>query len=140
MEGKTVRNFIVCLSFAFVAAAFGTFGPLASAPALALDTGLESTALHAGLSEGDDGSNADVAIIAGRVINALLGLVGVVFLVLVIFAGYKWMMARGNAKETEDAKNMLVQAVIGLLIIFAAYVLVDYLLGLAIFEVVGVDL
>ena len=55
------------------------------------------------------------------VITTVLTFVGVIFLVLAIYGGYTWMLARGNEQEVEKAKNILINAVIGLVVVIAAY-------------------
>lgn len=55
------------------------------------------------------------------VISAFLGLLGIIFLVLIIYAGFNWMTAQGDEEKVTLAKNTLTRAVIGLIIIIAAY-------------------
>jgi len=57
------------------------------------------------------------------IIKLALSFVGVLFLLLCLYGGYKWMTARGNEQEVEDAKKLLTAAVIGLIIILAAYLI-----------------
>lgn len=57
----------------------------------------------------------------GSVVGIALSLLGVFFLVLIIYAGYTWMVARGNAPEVEKAKNTIINATMGLLIVLGAY-------------------
>ncbi|MDD5031571.1 MAG: pilin [Patescibacteria group bacterium] len=66
-----------------------------------------------------DGSS--LARIVSVVIQAFLGLLGVIFLVLLITAGYKWMTAAGNEEKMTEAKGTIWRAVIGLIITVAAY-------------------
>lgn len=47
----------------------------------------------------------------------------ITFLGLMIYAGFTWMLARGNAQEVERAKNIIIYAVIGLAVVLGAYVL-----------------
>lgn len=54
-------------------------------------------------------------------IEILLGFVGVLFLILMVYAGFMWMMARGNEQVIEKAKGLITDAVIGLVIVLAAY-------------------
>ena len=56
----------------------------------------------------------------GAIIQAFLGLLGVIFLVLIIYAGYNWMTAQGEEEKVTKAKDTLQRAVIGLIIIIAA--------------------
>lgn len=62
-----------------------------------------------------------VPVTAGRIINGFLGVLGIFAVVLIIYAGYLWMNARGNEQQVEKARSILTQAVIGLIIILAAY-------------------
>jgi cbb3-type cytochrome oxidase subunit 3 len=57
----------------------------------------------------------------GEIIQAFLSFLGVIFLVLMIYGGYAWMMARGNEQEVVKAKNIITNAIIGLVIVLAAY-------------------
>ena len=56
-----------------------------------------------------------------NIIQAFLGLLGIIFLVLIIYAGYNWMTAAGEEEKVTKAKETLTRAVIGLIIIVAAY-------------------
>lgn len=86
-------------------------------------SGLNLTAGKAGYP--DEQKSVDGMIVKGinKGINLVLTFVGVLFLILTIVAGFKWMTARGNESEVEKAKKMLVQGIIGLLIVLAAYAL-----------------
>lgn len=72
------------------------------------------------------GFNTDVTfeIIVSTVITMVLGLMGVIFLVLAIYGGYNWMMARGNEDMVEKAKKTITNATIGLIVVLSAYALV----------------
>lgn len=59
-------------------------------------------------------------IIAGLLINSLLGLVGLFFLVQIIYAGFKFMFSEGGDNKKE-AQATLRNAGIGIFIILAAY-------------------
>ena len=62
-----------------------------------------------------------VPAIIGTVIQALLGLIGLIFLVLMLYAGYNWMIARGEEEKVEKAKDTITRAIIGLIIVVGAY-------------------
>jgi hypothetical protein len=57
----------------------------------------------------------------GKVIKVVLGLLGTIFLALTFYAGVLWMTAGGNEDNIEKAKKILSAAVIGLVIVMAAY-------------------
>lgn len=69
-----------------------------------------------GLSE-----SATVPMIASTIISIVLGLLGIIFIVLLVYAGFTWMTANGEEDKINKAKGTIMTAVIGLAIIIAAY-------------------
>lgn len=91
-------------------------------PALAIDTGLKETGKAAGFGE----TPTDITVVVGRGISAALGLLGIIFLVLVVYGGFLWMTASGNEQQIEKAKKLLISAVIGLAIVSAGYAIASF--------------
>ena len=58
---------------------------------------------------------------AARLVNYFLGLLGTIFLVYIVYAGYLWMTAGGEEQQIEEAKDHMKNGVIGLVIILAAF-------------------
>lgn len=68
---------------------------------------------------------------AGRlisVINYLLSFIGIIFFCLLIYAGYLWMMARGNEEEIKKAQKIIREAVVGIIVILVARIITEFLL------------
>ncbi len=55
------------------------------------------------------------------IITAIFSVLGLIFLFLTLYAGYLWMTAMGDSKKVTRAKDMLSQAVIGLIIVVLSY-------------------
>lgn len=70
----------------------------------------------------------DIPVLIGRVISIALSLVGTLFLILMIYAGFLWMLARGDSKTVDKAKDILRSAVIGLIIVAGAYAFTTFVL------------
>lgn len=70
---------------------------------------------------GNPPGETGMAEIVQYVISAFLGLLGIIFLVLIIYSGFNWMTAQGDEEKVTLAKDTLSRAVIGLIIIIAAY-------------------
>ena len=70
--------------------------------------------------------NQDVPTMLGTVIGAAMSLVGVVFFVLSIYAGFLWMTARGDETQAKKARDTLTMSVIGLIIVFGAYAITAF--------------
>lgn len=62
-----------------------------------------------------------VATIVATAIRAFIGLLGIIFVVLIVASGYNWMTAGGDEAKITKAKNTISRAVIGLVIVLAAY-------------------
>lgn len=69
----------------------------------------------------DIGGEDSAVNIVATVIQIALGLLGIIFLILIIISGYKWMTAGGNEDQVTKAKANLKNAIIGMIIVLASY-------------------
>ena len=65
--------------------------------------------------------------VAMQIVLAALGFVGLIFFIMILFAGYQWMTAGGNEDKVKEAKQRLQHAIIGLVVIVAAFALATYI-------------
>jgi hypothetical protein len=72
------------------------------------------------------GTPTDLSTIIALIIKSFLGLLGVIFVVLMVWAGFKWMTSQGNESTVTEAKSMLRAATIGLIIILMSYSVATY--------------
>ncbi len=73
--------------------------------------------------------NSNISSMIGKIVGAALSFLGVVFFILIIYGGYMWMFSMGNEQTAGKAKDIIVAAVIGLVIVLAAYAITTYLAG-----------
>lgn len=66
-------------------------------------------------------SNPDPGQTLTNTIKIFLTFLGVIFLALMMYAGFTWMLAKGNQQKIEKAKNIITNSIIGLVVIMAAY-------------------
>jgi len=66
------------------------------------------------------------ATIVGRIIEIILGLMGIILVVLMVVAGFMWMTSGGNAEQVTKAKKLMSSALIGLIIIIFSYSLARF--------------
>ena len=107
--------------------------PIVFAPKMALavgETGLKGAKTQLGEIGTELGGDTPDSLteLIGGLINALFGVMGIVFVVLTVYAGYLYMTAQGDKENTEKAKKLLGQAVIGLVIIVAAYAIAQFVI------------
>ncbi len=83
----------------------------------------------AGLTSAEGNEN-DIRNIIGKIVGYILAMLGVLFLVQIIFAGYGWMISGGNEESIKKAKSKIMSSTIGLAIVLIAYVAVNAIFGL----------
>jgi type IV secretion system pilin len=71
----------------------------------------------------------DLRLIATDIINQMIGLLGILSVVIIIIAGFMWMLAAGDDEKVSGAKKTLVSGLIGLIIVFTSFSIVDFVLG-----------
>lgn len=110
--------------------AIGFFGLLSSPATAQMTQYCDDPNDPVGLNcvQGSGLSREDPRIIITRIINAALGLLGIIATVLILYAGFLWMTAGGNEDKITKARGILFAAVIGLIIILSAYAIASYVL------------
>lgn len=74
-----------------------------------------------GFSSSLDLGTADPITVTYAVVSGLLTLLAFGFMILILYAGVIWVVARGNEEQITKAKTILKRAVIGLIIILSSY-------------------
>ncbi len=72
------------------------------------------------------GLSGDLAGTVGLIINAVLSVVGTIFLVLTIYAGVLWMTAAGEEEKVTKSKSIIKASIIGLIVIMSAYAITAF--------------
>ena len=76
--------------------------------------------------------NPNIIFFAGTLVNWLLGLTGIIFVLLIIYAGYQWMTAQGEEEPVKKAKATITNSVIGLIVILGAYAIYNFVIAVLI--------
>ena len=63
-------------------------------------------------------------------ITAILVLAALAFFFMLLIGGVKWIISGGDKANTESARNQVTAAIIGLVIVFSAWVILNFVLGL----------
>lgn len=66
----------------------------------------------------------------GLILQIVFSLIGLILISLIVYSGVIWMTARGNAAKVTQAKDTLIEAIVGLLFIIGAYALSIFLLNI----------
>jgi ABC-type spermidine/putrescine transport system permease subunit II len=83
-------------------------------------SGLNTSATQAGF-DNTAGNEDTLNSLIANIVLGLLGILGGIFLALVIFGSLTWMTAEGNEEKVKKANGTIMSALIGLIITLAAY-------------------
>jgi len=62
-------------------------------------------------------------------INTFLGVLGIVFIIILLYNSFKYLTAGANPQQTADARSGIVNGIIGLLIIGATWLIARFVLS-----------
>ncbi len=72
-------------------------------------------------------TSQDFPTLMGSIIGKVLLTVGIIFLALMVYAGMRWLLSRGNTEDIEASQKTMIAAVIGLVILVSAYAITTFL-------------
>lgn len=79
-------------------------------------------------SELDLGVESPIVVVM-KVMNWVLGLLGLVAVILIILGGFKWMTAAGSEENIKKAKKVLIAGVVGLVIILVGLGVANFVIN-----------
>jgi len=88
-------------------------------------SGLQKMAEKTGLS-----NSLEPESYVGTVLILLFSFLGIIFFILTIYAGIQWMTAQGDAAQVTKAKETLIRATVGLIIVIAAYGITFFIMNI----------
>ncbi|MBI3290731.1 hypothetical protein HYZ76_00445 [Candidatus Falkowbacteria bacterium] len=90
-------------------------------PALALNVGLEyGTFTGLGTKDLREGVMA--------IINVLLGFLGIIAIIIILYGGFVWLMSGGSEEKVSQAKKIISAGIIGLIIIFVSFAIASFVI------------
>lgn len=75
------------------------------------------------------GQFSDLGASIQTIFNFTILIVGIIFVILFLVGGVQYLTAAGNEEQTGKAKRLLVDAVVGLVIVLAAWAVGNFILG-----------
>lgn len=84
------------------------------------------------VSAKSEDTQKNVNTIVNTIIDVFSWLVGVVAVIMVIFGGFRYITAAGDSGKTKTAKDTILYALIGVIIVALAQTIVKYVIGLVV--------
>lgn len=129
---KTIKNFtkgfLAVAAFALVVAGVG----VGSQTAFAVDCNLVSGGINAGIECATPQDSKRQLVGDGgifqTVVNILLFVVGAVAVIMLIIGGIRYVVSGGDQGAVTSAKNTILYAIVGIVVAFLAYALVNFVI------------
>ena len=64
-----------------------------------------------------------------QITNTILYIVGIIAVIMLIIGGIKYVVSGGDSKKVTDAKNTVLYAIIGLVVCFLAFAIVNFVIS-----------
>ncbi len=80
-------------------------------------------------AECGDYTVSDIASMAITISNWIFGIVGSLTLLMFVYGGFMFLISAGSSDKVSSAKKIITAAVVGLVIVFASYVIINFILG-----------
>lgn len=74
-------------------------------------------------------TTTDPRLLVGRIIQIVLSFLGVIAILMIMYAGFLWMNSGGAEEKMEQAKKILINSVIGLVIILSSWALATFIIS-----------
>lgn len=84
------------------------------------------TQIGKAFDEGENDEPTDIRRTTVLIIKIFLTFIGIIALIYIILAGYKWLTAGGNQDQVGEAKKQILNGAIGLIVILASYAMLDF--------------
>ena len=97
------------------------------------ENGIQNSSLQRGIesmhAEGMPSQIVGVDGTLSNVINTILYVAGVVAVAMLIFGGIRFMVSRGDKDKVQKAKNTVIYAIIGLILVIFSYAIVNFVVS-----------
>ena len=107
-----------------LAAVVVTVGLTSSVSAMTLKEGAE-----AARCEGCPSNLFGETGIFRQITSTILYIVGIIAVIMLIWGGVRYVVSGGDAKKVTDAKNTVLYAIIGLIVAFLAFAIVNFVIN-----------
>lgn len=121
----------ILISLAIIFTSFVSMTSLNLKAATAVDQACKGLTELNSSNNCSSGSSSSVDNLVKNVTNLISYIVGAVAVIVIIFAGFRFITAGGDQNTVSSARNMLLYAIVGLVIAATAQLIVHYAINTA---------
>ena len=125
---RLIRFALPILLFSLLVFPSGVFAAAGDPSVESIQKKLETAINATGANYKDDlKKHKDPATFIGNVLKVVLTILNTVFFILIIYAGILWMTAKGDETQAKKARDTIIAAVIGVILVLASYGIVRFI-------------
>ena len=122
MKNKLFKNIAVIAVFVFLFSIITVTPGMTQGPDIgtgyAANTGLVTA------------TETDPRQMAVDIVKYLMTFLGIIAVCVILYGGFIWMTASGNEDKVDKAKKIIIAGAIGLVVVLAAYAIVNFVIGI----------
>ena len=73
--------------------------------------------------------NNDPKGVIMKIVNVILGFLGIIAVIIIIIGGFKYMTGGGAEEKNTEARNLIISGIIGLAIVLSAYAIANFVIA-----------
>lgn len=77
---------------------------------------------------GTSNTPTSLPVLIGNLINVILSVMGILFVVLIVYAGILYMQGGQDEGKIKKAKGLIINAIVGLVIVIASYAISAFII------------
>lgn len=74
-------------------------------------------------------SSQDLKTTISNIIRIILGFLGIITIIIILYGGLIWMTSFGNEDKIDQAKKLIGSGVVGLLLVLASYAIASFVIN-----------
>ena len=130
MTSKTLKQALTVSIITVLALTFMSFSPLAFAQATTAAPAVSGSGIAVTNPEDNIiGGETDARAFITKILRFALTFLGILCVVLIIYGGFLYITSAGEEDGAKKGKTIIIYCIIGLVIIYASYAIVNTVLG-----------
>ncbi len=129
MISKTWKQLLTVSIITVLALSFMSFSPLALAQVSSVGTSTGGGIVTTNPGDNIVGGETDARAFITKILRFALTFLGILCVCLIIYGGFLYITSAGEEEGAKKGKTIIIYCVIGLVIIFASYAIVNTVLG-----------
>ena len=74
-------------------------------------------------------ASQDIKVTIGNIVQIVIGFLGILLVLYLLYGGFLWFTSGGNEDKIDQAKRIIISAVVGLVLVLAAFAIASFIVS-----------